>query len=178
VRDEVLQQKEEIVQEIADKLSRAQAMVLVDYRGLNVAEVTDLRSKYRAGDVDYKVYKNTMMRRALEKAGIEGLEEHLTGPNAVAFSYDDPAKAAKITRDFAKENDKLVIKAGMVDGAILDIAGVESLAKLPSKEVLVAQVLGTMNAPIQGLATVLNGTISGLARCLDQIRQQQETAEA
>lgn len=174
MKDEVLRSKQEVVQEIADKLGRAQAMVLVDYRGLNVAEVTELRSKYRSESVDYKVYKNTMMLRALEKAGITGLDEYLTGPNAVAFSYDDPVKAAKITREFSRTNDKLVIKAGIVDGAVIDLAGVESLAKLPSREVLVAQVLGTMNAPIQGLATVLNGTIGGLARCLDQIRQQAE----
>lgn len=178
MKDEILRQKQEVVQEIADKISRAQAMVLVDYRGLNVAEVTDLRSKFRAESVDYKVYKNTMMRRALEQAGIEGLDEYLTGPNAVAFSYDDPVSAAKVTRAFAKDNDKLVIKAGMVDGSVIDLAGVESLAKLPSREVLVAQVLGTMNAPIQGLATVLNGTIGGLARCLDQIRQQAEAQQA
>ena len=178
MKDEVLQQKQEVVQEIADKLTRAQALVLVDYRGLNVAEVTELRAKYREQSVDYKVYKNTMMRRALESAGIDGLEEYLTGPNAVAISYDDPVTAAKVTREFSKDNEKLVIKAGMVDGAVIDTAGVVSLAKLPSKEVLVAQVLGTMNAPIQGLATVLNGTIGGLARCLDQIRQQAEAQEA
>ncbi len=174
MKDEVLRQKQEVVEEIVDKISRAQALVLVDYRGLNVDEVTNLRNQYRAENVDYKVYKNTMMRFAFEKAGIEGMDEHLTGPNAVAFCYDDPVAAAKISQKFAKGNEKLVIKAGLVDGKVIDSKGVDALAKLPPKEVLVAQVLGTLNAPIQGFATVLQGTLGGLVRCLDQVRTQME----
>ena len=174
MKDEVLKQKQEVVNEIVDKINRAQALVLVDYRGLHVEEVTDLRNQYRTESVDYKVYKNTMMRFAFKESGIEGMDEHLTGPNAVAFSYDDPVTAARISQKLSKNNDKLVIKAGLVDGKVIDTKGVESLAKLTSKEVLVAQELGTFNAPIQGLATALQGTIGGLVRCLDQVRAQIE----
>lgn len=174
MKDEVLKAKQDVVQEIVEKLNRAQAMVLVDYRGLNVEQVTDLRNQYRQEQIDYKVYKNTMMRFALKEAGIEGMDEYLTGPNAVAFSFEDPVSAAKVSQKFAKGNDKLVIKAGVVDGKVIDQTGVEALAKLPPKEVLVAQVLGTLNAPITGLATALQGTYGGLVRCLDQVRAQQE----
>lgn len=174
MKDEVLKAKQDVVQEIVEKLNRAQAMVLVDYRGLNVEQVTDLRNQYRQEQIDYKVYKNTMMRFALKEAGIEGMDEYLTGPNAVAFSFEDPVSAAKVSQKYAKGNDKLVIKAGVVDGKVIDKTGVEALAKLPPKEVLVAQVLGTLNAPITGLATALQGTYGGLVRCLDQVRAQQE----
>ena len=174
MKDEVLKAKQDVVQEIVEKLNRAQAMVLVDYRGLNVEQVTDLRNQYRQEQIDYKVYKNTMMRFALKEAGIEGMDEYLTGPNAVAFSFEDPVSAAKVSHKYAKGNDKLVIKAGVVDGKVIDKTGVEALAKLPPKEVLVAQVLGTLNAPITGLATALQGTYGGLVRCLDQVRAQQE----
>ncbi len=176
MKEAVLQQKQAVVSEILDKINRSQSIILMDYRGLNVEEVTDLRNRYRKEDVEYKVYKNTMMRFAFKEAGIEGFEEHLNGPNAVAFCYDDAVKAAKISNDFAKDNEKLVIKVGMVDGKAIDTNEIKALAKLPSKEVLVAQVLGTFNAPIQGLATALQGTIGGLARCLDQISKQQEAA--
>ncbi len=174
MKDEVLKAKQDVVQEIVEKLNRAQAMVLVDYRGLNVEQVTDLRNQYRQEQIDYKVYKNTMMRFALKEAGIDGMDEYLTGPNAVAFSFEDPVAAAKVSQKYAKGNDKLVIKAGVVDGKVIDKTGVEALAKLPPKEVLVAQVLGTLNAPITGLATALQGTYGGLVRCLDQVRAQQE----
>lgn len=174
MKDEVLKAKQDVVQEIVEKLNRAQAMVLVDYRGLNVEQVTDLRNQYRQEQIDYKVYKNTMMRFALKEAGIDGMDEYLTGPNAVAFSFEDPVAAAKVSQKYAKGNDKLVIKAGVVDGKVIDKTGVEALAKLPPKEVLVAQVLGTLNAPITGLATALQGTYGGLVRCLDQVRAQQD----
>lgn len=178
MRDEVLKLKQEVVDEIVEKINRAQSVVLVDYRGLNVDEVNQLRSQYRSQNVDYKVYKNTMMRRAFDKAGVEGMDEFLVGPNAVAFSYDDPVSAAKVSQQYAKENEKLVIKAGLVDGKPIDVKGIISLAKLPSREVLIAQALGGFNAPIQGLANVMQGTISGFVRCLNQVREQKEAQQA
>src|SRR5690554_5269563 len=133
--------KKQVVEEIKGKFQEAQAAVLVDYRGLNVEEITELRSKFRAEGVDYKVYKNTLMRFAVKEAGYEGLLEYLVGPTAVAFGTEDPVAAAKIINEFAKKHKNLEIKAGMVDGKVIDINGVKELADLPPKEVLIAKVL-------------------------------------
>lgn len=172
MKEATLQAKTQNVDEIKEKIVKAQSMILVDYRGLNVAELTELRSQYRKAGVDYKVYKNSMMRFAFKDSGFEEFNQFLKGPNAVAFGYDDPVSAAKITSEFAKKNDKLEIKAGIVDGKLIDIAGVNSLAELPSREVLIAQALGGLNAPIQGFANVLQGTIRGLAIALNAIAEQ------
>ncbi|WP_069651090.1 50S ribosomal protein L10 [Caloranaerobacter ferrireducens] len=169
-----IEQKKQIVQEIKDKIDRAQAVVLVDYRGLNVEEVNELRKKYREAGVEYKVYKNTLMRFAFKDAGLEEFNNYLTGPNAIAFSYDDPVSAAKVTSEFAKEHDKLEIKAGVVDGEVIDVNRVKELANLPSREVLIAQVLGGLNGPITGFANVLQGTIRKLVYALNAIKEKQE----
>ena len=166
--------KKEIVSELADKFNRAQSAVLVNYRGLNVEEVTEFRALARKANVDYKIYKNTMMRFAAKETGLEGLVEYLAGPSGIAFSYDDPVAAAKVVSDFAKTHKKMEIKAGMVDGKVLDQQGVNDLAELPSREVLVAKVLGGLNAPITGFVNVLNGNIRGLAIALNQIKEQKE----
>ncbi|WP_313758907.1 50S ribosomal protein L10 [Tissierella sp.] len=173
MREQTLQAKSQNVEEIKEKISRAQSVVVVDYRGLNVEQLTELRSRYRKAGVEYKVYKNTMMRFAFKDSGLEEFNEFLKGPNAVAFGYDDPVQVAKITSDFAKENDKLEIKAGIVDGKVIDVNGVKDLASLPPREVLVAQALGGLNAPIQGFANVLQGTIRGLAVVLNAIAEKQ-----
>lgn len=172
MREQTLQAKSENVEEIKEKIQKAQSVVLVDYRGLNVEQLTELRSKYREAGVDYKVYKNTMMRFAFKDSGLEEFNQYLKGPSAIAFGYDDPVNAAKITSEFVKDNEKLEIKAGIVDGKIIDIEGVNNLAKLPSREVLVAQVLGGFNSPIQGFANVLQGTIRSLATVLNAIAEE------
>jgi large subunit ribosomal protein L10 len=172
VKEQALQVKAQVVDEIKEKISSSQSMVLVDYRGLNVAQLTDLRKRYRDAGVDYKVYKNTMMRFAFKELGLEDFNEFLKGPSAVAFGTNDPVSAAKVTAEFAKTNDKLEIKAGIVDGKVISAEGVKSLAELPSREVLVAQVLGGFNAPIQGFANVLQGTIRGLAIVLNAIAEE------
>lgn len=172
MKEQALQAKAQVVEEIKEKISSSQSMVLVDYRGLNVAQLTELRKKYRDAGVDYKVYKNTMMRFAFKELGLEDFNEFLKGPSAVAFGMNDPVSAAKVTSEFAKTNDKLEIKAGIVDGKVISAEGVKSLAELPSREVLVAQVLGGFNAPIQGFANVLQGTIRGLAIVLNAIAEE------
>lgn len=174
MREQTLKAKSQNVEEIKEKISKAQTVVLVDYRGLNVEQLTELRSEYRKANVEYKVYKNTMMRFAFKDSGLEEFNQHLTGPNAIAFGYDDPVQAAKITAEFAKNNEQIEIKAGIVDGKIIDVDGVKSLASLPSREVLIAQALGGLNAPIQGFANVLQGTIRGLATVLQAIAEKQE----
>lgn len=167
-------QKKQVIDEISEKIEKAQSMVLVDYRGLNVEEVTDLRKKYRDAGVEYKVYKNTLMRFAFKDAGLEEFNKDLTGPNAIAFSYDDPISAAKVTSEYAKGNDKLEIKSGIVDGNVIDIDGVKSLANIPSREVLIAQVLGGLNSPITGFVNVLQGSIRNLVYVLNEISEQKE----
>ncbi|EFI41459.1 MULTISPECIES: 50S ribosomal protein L10 [Peptoniphilus] len=169
MKEEKLQMKTQTVDEIKEKIEAAKSIVLVNYRGLNVEEVTELRTKYRAANVDYKVYKNTMMRRAFEELGFDGVLEFLKGPSAVAFSMEDPVSAAKISSEFAKDHEELEIKSGIVDGKVITVKEIDDLAKLPPKEVLIAQVLGGLNAPIQGLVNVLNGNIRGLAVVLQAI---------
>lgn len=178
MKEKTLQAKSKNVDEIREKIQNAQSVVLVDYRGLNVEELTSLRSKYREAGVEYKVYKNTMMRFAFKDSGFEGFNEFLKGPSAVAFGYDDPIKAAKVTAEFAKTNEKLEIKAGIVDGKIIDVESIQNLASLPSREVLIARALGGLNAPIQGFANVLNGTIKGLVVALGAIADQKQAQEA
>ncbi|MBC3795734.1 50S ribosomal protein L10 [Acetobacterium paludosum] len=166
--------KQVVVQEIAEKFRNAQTAILVDYRGLNVEEVTELRAKARAAGIDYKVYKNSMMRFAAKETGYEGLLDVLVGPTAVAFCDTDPVAPAKLLNDFAKLHKALEIKAGMVDGKCLDVKGVEALAELPSREVLVARVLGGLNAPISGFVNVLNGNMRGLVVALNAIAEQKQ----
>jgi large subunit ribosomal protein L10 len=174
VKEQTLQAKTQNVEEIKEKIKNSQSMILVDYRGLDVEQLTQLREQYRKAGVEYKVYKNTMMRFAFKDSGFEGFNEYLKGPSAVAFGYDDPVQAAKITSEFAKENEKLEIKAGIVDGKIIGIDEVNDLASLPSKEVLIAQVLGGFNAPIQGFTNVLQGTIRSLAIVLNAVAETKE----
>ena len=173
MKEQALQAKVQVIEEIKEKISSSQSMVLVDYRGLNVAQLTELRKRYREAGVDYKVYKNTMMRFAFKELGLEEFNEFLKGPSGVAFGKNDPVSAAKVTTEFAKTNDKLEIRAGIVDGKVIGVEGVKSLAELPSREVLVAQVLAGFNAPIQGFANVLQGTIRGLAIVLNAIVEKQ-----
>lgn len=174
MKEQTLKAKAQNVDEIKEKIEKAQSVVLVDYRGLNVAELTELRKNFREAGVDYKVYKNTMMRFAFKDSGLEEFNEFLKGPSAVAFGYEDPVAPAKISAEFAKKNDKLEIKAGIVDGKVINVEEIKNLAELPPREVLVAQALGGFNAPIQGFANVLNGTIRGLAIVLNAIAEEKE----
>jgi len=164
--------KQKIVEEIKEKFKRAQAVVLVDYRGLDVQQVTELRKRFREAGVDYKVYKNTLMTRALNELESEGIVPYLTGPNAVAYGYDDPVTPAKIISEFAKDHDKPEIKVGMIAGKAIDAEEVKALASLPSKEVLVAQVLGGLNAPITGMVNVLQGNIRNLVYVLNAVSEK------
>ncbi len=168
----VLEQKKQIVSELADKLKAATAGVLVDYKGITVADDTKLRTQLREAGVEYAVVKNTLLRRAAEIAGIPGLDSVLEGTTALALS-SDPVAAAKILTKYAEgSKGKFTVKAGFIEGRVIDASGVEALGKLPSKEVLIAQVLGTFNAPITGFVTVLNANIRGLAVALNAIAEK------
>ncbi|WP_342513696.1 50S ribosomal protein L10 [Sporosarcina sp. FSL K6-1522] len=148
----VLEAKQAVVGEIADKLKASASVVVVDYRGLTVSQVTELRKQLRDAGIDFKVYKNSMSRRAAEAAGLEGLNEYLTGPNAIAFSTEDVVAPAKILNDFAKANDKLEIKAGIIEGAIATEADVKALAELPSRDGLLSMLLSVLQAPMRNFA--------------------------
>jgi large subunit ribosomal protein L10 len=142
------------VEEITEKFKTAATVVVVDYRGLTVGQVTELRKQLREAGVEFKVYKNTMTRRAVEVAGLEGLNESLTGPNAIAFSTEDVVAPAKIINDFAKKNEKLEIKAGVIEGAIASADDIKALAELPSREGLLSMLLSVLQAPMRNFALV------------------------
>lgn len=153
----VLSEKQAIVAELEKKLKDAASGVLVDYKGITVAEDTALRAELRKNDVDYAVVKNTLVRFALDDTGLGELDSVLNGTTALAVSNDDPIAPMRVINKFAKQfnGDKFIIKAGFMDGKVLPINDIMALAELPSKEVLQAQVLGTMLAPITSLAIVL-----------------------
>lgn len=164
------------VEELAEKLKKSQGVILTDYRGLTVKEMTELRSQLRQAGVEFKVVKNTLTLLAARKAEIEGLEPVLEGPTAIAIGYDDPVVAAKTISEFAKKNDKLQVKAGVLTGKVIDVDGVKALADLPSREQLLAQVLRGMQGPISGLVNVLHGTLRNLVYVLEAVRKQKEEA--
>ena len=170
--EKILKQKQEIVAELSQKLQGACVGVVVNYKGINVVDDTKLRRELREAGVDYFVVKNTLFSRAAKDAGIEGLDPILEGTTALAISNDDYVSAAKILCGFASKNKFFEAKAGFVDGKVISAQEVNNLAKLPSKEVLIAQALGGLNAPITGLANVLNGTIRGLVVALNAIAEQ------
>ena len=169
-----IEQKQMVVDEIYQKLDEAMLVVFTDYRGLNVDEMTELRNKLRAPGVEFKVLKNTMLRFALEKAGSAETAAHITGPNAVVFSKDDPVGPAKTLYEFAKTHKNLEVKVGILEGQMISADKIKNLADLPPRDVLLATVLGTMQAPITSFVRVLNANLTGLVRALDQVREQKE----
>lgn len=175
-KEKVLNQKREVVEAISDKMKAAKAMVFADYRGLTVEQDTQLRNALRKAGVDYKVVKNTLTRFAANENGLNGLDTYLNGPTAMASSDSDPVAPAKVLSEFAKKYDKLEIKVGVVEGKIIDPNGVQALAELPSREVLVARVLAGFNAPISGFVNVLNGNLRGLVVALNAIAEKKAEA--
>jgi len=165
-----IEEKAQVVAEIKEKLQNSSGVVLADYRGLTVAQVTKLRKDLREAGVEYRVLKNTLVRRAAHEVGVEGLDPYLEGPTAVAFSAD-PVAPAKVLMEFAKANKTFTIKAGVVEGKVVTSDGVKALAELPSREVLLAKVLGGMQAPLYGLVNVLQGPIRKLGYALEEVRK-------
>jgi large subunit ribosomal protein L10 len=166
--------KQPVVQEIKGKLEASKGAVLTDYRGLNVAEVTELRTKLREVGVEYKVVKNTLARIAANEIGIEGLDGYLEGPTAIAYGIEDAVAPAKVLAEFAKAHKNLEIKAGILEGKVIDLNGVKALADLPSREVLLAKLLGSMQSPLYGMANVLQGNLRNLVYVLDAVRKTKE----
>ena len=167
------------VNAIAQEMKASQGIVLVDYRGLNVSQDTELRNALRAAGVKYSVVKNTMLRFAVKELGFDGLEGSLFGPTAMATSAEDPVAPARVMSEFARKFEHLEIKAGVVNENVIDVPGVNALAELPPKDVLVAKMLGMMSVPMTGLVNVLNANIRGLAVALSAVaekRAEQESA--
>ncbi len=174
-------EKQAAVASLKEQLSTAKGVVLTGYKGLTVAQDMKLRAKFREAGVSYHVVKNTMLRIAANETGLEGLDPVLNGTTAIAVSADDAVAPAKVIYDFIKENklektEVLTIKAGVVEGKIIGVDEVKALASLPSREVLIAKVLGSMQAPISGMVNVLQGTIRNMVYVLDAIRAQKESA--
>lgn len=148
-------QKAAQIEEIKEKIDKCGAFVVVDYKGISVADDTKLRSDFRKNDVEYRVLKNRLVLRALNELGIAGFDGHLEGPTAIAFAYGDPLAAAKVVSENAKTVKALEVKCGLMDGTYIDAATVEKLAAIPSKEVLLAQLLGLLQSPISGFARAI-----------------------
>lgn len=147
--------KKALVSEISDKLSKATSVVLVDYMGINVDEATELRTKCREQGIEYKVYKNKLFKRASEGTQFEGVSKDLAGPNAFAFSYDDPTICARVLNDFAKNSKKFELRSGVVDGVYYEKDGIEKIAKIPPRDELLAKLLGSIKSPISNFAYLL-----------------------
>ena len=174
-------EKQAVVAELKESFASAKGIVLTGYKGLTVAQDTKLRAKMREAGVKYRVVKNTMLRFAVKDLGYDDLVQYLEGTTAVAYSSEDVIAPAKVIEAFIKENnltktDTLVVKAGVVDGKVIDAAGVKELASLPSREVLIAKLLGSMQAPISGVVNVLQGTIRNAVYVLEEKKKKKESA--
>ncbi len=165
------------VEEIKELLKDAKGFYFADFTGLTVAEITDLRRRLREKNARMKVVKNTMTRRALEELGYEGFSEILVGPNALIVAYEDVVEPLKSIFEFKKEVNKTQLKVGYVDGELYDEKGLEKLSKLPSKDKLRAQVVGTLQAPIYGLVWRLKGMLTSFVVVLNEIKKKKEEVE-
>ncbi|MFH0916566.1 MAG: 50S ribosomal protein L10 [bacterium] len=168
--------KVEAVKEITADLKATDIYYFVDYRGLTFSEATELRARLRKVDASLKVVKNSLARIAAADAGLEGLIELLQGPTAIAYCHGDPVQVAKTIQDFIKEKKKAAIRGGKLQRSLLTASDVERLAALPSREQLIAQVVGAIASPLTGLANVLNGPIRGLVMVLAQVEGQKANA--
>lgn len=157
--EKVLENKKAIVAQLAERLKGSQAGVLADYRGLTVEQDTALRVKLREAGVDYTVVKNNLTRFAVNEVGMSELDAYLKGPTALATSADDVVAPAKVLVEFAKENEALEIKAGFVDGKVIDVDEVKVYAAIPTKDVLIAKMLGSLQSPISALARTLQAIV-------------------
>ena len=170
-------QKAHLVEEIGERLKKAKIVILTDFKGLKVEEINELRRNLRQEGVEYKVVKNSVIQLAGKNTPLEDIKEEICGPNALAISYGDPATLAKILIEFREKNDKFKLKTGFSEGKILTLEEIETLAKLPSREVLVAQLLGTMSSPPRQLVSLLYNIIGQFLYLLEAIKKEKENRE-
>ncbi len=164
------------VQAIAERIGKAQSMILADFSGLSVAQMTVFRRSCREKSVECRVVKNRLARIAADDSGLEAMKDHLTGPTAILFGAESQVDPAKIIVDFAKDNEAMEIKGGFVDGEFLDTTQIVALSKIPSHEELLAQMMGSINSPASGLVGTINGVAAALARVIDAAAQQKAEA--
>lgn len=170
-----LDSKKAVVAEVSAQLANAQVVVVAEYRGLEVGQITELRAKARQSGIYLRVLKNSLVRRAVEGTPFEGLTEQMVGPLIYGIS-EDPVAPAKVLQEFSKGNDKLVIKCGAMPNHVMDASGVKALASLPSREELLAKLLGTMQAPVTKFVQTLNEVPSKFVRTVAAVRDSKETA--
>ncbi len=171
------EQKAVAIEEIATHIDESHAIFAVDYRGISVPQVAELRAKLRDADATFKVVKNSLTERAADQAGAETLKEYLAGPTALTFVRGDVAMAAKAIADYAKATQLLPFKGGLMDGAVLDVDQLRSLSRLPSREVLYGQLVGVVASPVTGVVRSLAALLGGLASALGQVQQKKESSE-
>ena len=172
----ILDEKKKITDDLKDRFSRSAIVVLTDYKGLDVTSINDLRRRLREEDIEYQVVKNTLLVRASEDTEVALIRDFFKGPSAIALSYEDPVAPAKILTKFAKENQRLEIKVGVMNGKLLDVDAIKVLSKLPSREVLLGQLLSTLNMVPTSFVRTLAEIPRGLVGVLAAIRDQKEAA--
>ena len=165
-------EKEQVVAEWQERLKTVKSAILTDFRGLNVAQISELRNKLREQEIGYQVVKNTLLRRAATNIGQEGLHEYLLDPTGVAYSYKDSIEPAKVLKLFAQKNADLKLKAGLVEGKVVDAGQVQQLAGLPGREVLLAKLLASFQSPLTNLVGVLQANLRQLVIVLEAIKQK------
>lgn len=165
------------VEELTEKLNEANSVFLTDFTGLNVQEINELRRSLKGASVEYQVVKNTLARLSVKSAGCEELLEFLEGPTAFAFGIDDPAAPARVMKEFRKNNEKLRFKACLFDGVLIGAEGIEEVASLPSREVLLARLMAGLNSPISNLVYSLNGILNKLVTVIDAVKKQKEESQ-
>jgi large subunit ribosomal protein L10 len=171
------EQKAVAIAEIAHNIDESEAIFAVDYRGITVAQVAELRARLRQADSSFTVVKNSLTERAADQVGAETLKDFLTGPTALTFVRGDVAMAAKAVADFARSTQLLPFKGGLMGGSPLDVEQLRSLSRLPSREVLYGQLVGVVASPVSGLVRSLGGLVGGLAVALGQVREKKESGE-
>jgi len=171
-----LEQKKSIVADLHERFSRSKVLIVTDYKGLDVTTINALRRQLREADVEFKVVKNSLMVRAAEDTDVDLIKDSFKGPNAIAISYDDPVAPAKVLTDFAKENEKLEIKLGVMEGKVMDLGAIKALSSLPSKEALIGQLLSVINGVPTGLVRTLNAIPAGFVNVLQALKDQKDAA--
>ena len=170
-------EKQQAVEELKDAFSRAKSAILADYRGLTVAEMNEVRRRLREAAVEFKVVKNTLTTIAVRGTDAEGLKDYLKGPTAVAFSYEDPVAGAKVLSELMEDHSALELKGGVLGDKLLGLSDIEALSKLPSKEVLLAQLFSVMKGVPTGLVNVLSGNMRNLVQVLAAIKEKKEAQQ-
>lgn len=171
-----LEQKQKIVEELAEKFKKSKVLIVTDYKGLNVTTLNDLRRKLRESDIEYRVVKNTLLARASDDTDVSKIKDSFKGPSAIAMSFEDPVAPAKVLTKFAEENKKLEIKIGVMGNRVLSLDDIKALSSLPAREVVLARLLSAMNAVPTGLVSALSNIPRKMINVIQAIKEQKEAA--